>query len=143
MTLWEEVDLPVLLCLGRAEDADRSADAEELAEDLELTESDIARSLRRLFEAEPPLILGVEVASFGAEYALLDLRLSERGRRYVGNWPLEEAGTAMLSMIEERANDSTSRAERSKWEKFRAVAVEVGAPTLGELIAALVARGIG
>ena len=85
---WHARDLPILEAVAAAEEADAAIDSDGLATATGLAETAVARGLAALMDGD--YISGDDVSSQTTPFALLDVRLRERGRRAVGQWPSED-----------------------------------------------------
>ena len=75
-------------------------------------------------------------------FDLDDIRLLERGRRAVGQWPPEDHFDAFLEVLNEKIDEAETSAERSKLECVREAALGVGRDVLASVSSAW-ARQIG
>ena len=85
---WHARDLPILEAVAAAEEADAAIDSDGLATATGLSETAVARGLAALLDGD--YISGDDESSQTTPFALLDVRLRERGRRAVGQWPSED-----------------------------------------------------
>ena len=142
---WETVELPILESTRQAEvDGEDQFNNDDLATATGFERPLIDRTLLALTEAFPPYITGVSAASEELCY-LLGIRLLERGRRAVRQWPNEDAAEQFLELVEKRANETEDPEERSRLRQLLSTAGSISRETLAEVIAAVVtnAAGIG
>lgn len=112
---WQTRDLPVLRVLVEAfDEPDRfSMTLDEIQQRTGLSEDDVKRATRALFEAEPPLIKGI-----GADQVAYPLRIvgvTERARVLAGQWPSpENIVEALAAALDQRAAETNEPEERSR-----------------------------
>ena len=124
---WETVELPILEAIRQAEiNGEDQFNNDDLAAAIGLDRPLIDRTLLSLKEASPPYITGVDAESEELCY-LLGIRLLERGRRAVRQWPSENAADQFLELVERRANETQDPEERSRLRQLLSTAgVSVG-----------------
>jgi hypothetical protein len=76
-------------------------------------------------------------------YDLLAPRLLERGRRAIGQWPSEQTFEAFLHALDEQIVETEDPLERSRLEKLRAAAADVGKGVLGAVLTAIIKQQTG
>ena len=95
---WAERELPVLEAVRAAEAAEESGSSRrrgiadrKVAELADMQLEAVRTSLYSLCDADPPYVKGeVRVSPHGG-FQMTDIRLTERGRRMVGQWPAEQS----------------------------------------------------
>lgn len=140
---WELRELALLEAIAEAErQHNDDLNTEDLEDQTDLSTEDVQWGLQALFEAEPPFITGAD-ATTSDGFDLLAIRLRERGRRVVGQWPTEDAADVLLAMIQERADEESDPIEKTRLEKLREVAGNVGRETLTQLVVAASKQAAG
>ena len=141
---WGRVALPVLRGLLEAEREDRRTDLEGLRE---LTPDASEREFHNALEdlCEDGYILGRAVAEPGSPYPgeYLGLRLAPRGRRAVRDWPGDDAFEALMIALDAAIDRATEPAERTKLEKLKATAQEVGQGVLTSILTSVLTQAAG
>jgi hypothetical protein len=128
---WESRDLAVLEVIRAAEikasDTGYAVlrDPQSLAAELDLPRHEILASLRDLAEAQPPYVIGTDASDI-SEWYLTDIRLTERGRRAVGQWPSEEAYDALLQLLSQEIDAEPEAEKRRGLEKMRDGVLQAG-----------------
>ena len=82
---WANRELPLLRAIAKAEERGEQVGGDELAAATGLSVKEAQRGLRALHDGR--YIEGVDVTTFDDEFDLLAIRLLERGRREIGQWP--------------------------------------------------------
>jgi hypothetical protein len=67
--------------------------------------------------------------------------LAERGAREVGQWPTADAFAALLEVLDSRIEEETQPAERTKLQKFRDAATDVGKGVFVGILLDIAKRG--
>lgn len=106
---WEEREQRLLEAIATAEEEGREARADELDSPTGLSPQQVQQGLRALYDAG--YVDGIDVTAQGDTFDLLNIRLLERGRRAVGQWPSEDQyarhGPECLGSIDRWAADVT------------------------------------
>lgn len=95
-----------------------------IAEHSDLPLSDVKASVRDLLEAYPAYITASD-ASDVTEWDVMGIRLTERGRRAVGQWPGGDAYDSLLEVLDSHIEAETEPDQRAALEKFRDGALQV------------------
>lgn len=117
---WDGRDLTILEAVRQAE-VDRThlpfADAPDLswlAERIEsLNDAEVAAGVRDLAEANPPYLKGSSATTHEG-FDMLSIRLSERGRRAVEQWPSGDEADLLLQILREHVDSTNDPDERSR-----------------------------
>jgi hypothetical protein len=72
-----------------------------------------------------------------------DIRLRERGRRAVGQWPSEDPAQALIQLLEERVALTEDPVERSRLEKVLGTVRDVGTSVLSGVLRDLLRNAAG
>lgn len=141
---WEKRDLPLLESIARAEGQDNSRRPLNsldpgLREASGLDEREFQLGLQALYDAG---YIAGNARDFGGEFHLIGIRLLERGRRTVGQWPPEDQYDAFVAVLEQQIAAAGSDDERSRLERVREVALGVGRDVLTSVLSAW-ARQLG
>ena len=133
---WQARDLPILEAVAAAEEADAAIDSDGLATATGLSETAVARGLAALMGGE--YISGDDVGSQTTLFALLDVRLRERGRRAVGQWPSEDPFDGLVAVLEARLAEETNTERKGKLhallDALRGVGRDVAVAVLTDLV---------
>ncbi len=114
----------LLEAIADAEDRGVEARADELGEPTGLALDDVQRGLQALYDAD--YIEGIVATGQDEIFDLLNIRLLERGRRAVGQWPAEDQYAALMQVLERQIAASGDPAERTKLERLRDAAIGLG-----------------
>lgn len=139
---WESRERPLLAAVARAEETGARADTQSLAHDTGLTTRDASIGLRALSEAE--YVTGIDATGLdGPPFELLNVRLLERGRRAVGQWPADDLREVFVAILDDRIANSSDPEERSRLERLRDGAVSVGREVLISLLSSFARQAAG
>lgn len=139
---WESRELPLLAAVARAEQTGTPADTHSLANDTRLTTRDASMGLRALYDAE--YLTGIDATTMsGPSFDLLDVRLLERGRRAVGQWPADDLRQVLLAILEQRISSTADPEERSRLERFREGVIGVGTEVVTSLLSSFLRHAAG
>lgn len=138
---WEDRELVLLEAIALAEqDLDEPLVSFALPDRTGLEDLEVQRGLRALFEAG--FIGGTEAGINQRLFDLYNIRLLERGRRTVGQWPPENQFDAFVEVVNEKIAAADSDEERSKLERIRDTALGVGRDVLTSVLSSW-ARQVG
>lgn len=137
---WDSRERPLLEAIARAEEEDRSINNDDLAVDTGLDRHAVDRGLLALVEAS--YVGGIDAAAEEVCY-LLDIRLRERGRRAVDQWPSENPGEELLKLLAHRVEIAETAEERSRWQRVLEAARGLGGKAVTEVTIALLKREAG
>ena len=133
---WQARELPILEAIAAAEEADAAIDSDGLATATGLPETAVCRGLAALMDGE--YISGDDVSSQTTPFALLDVRLRERGRRAVGQWPSEDPFDGLIAVLEARLAEETNTERKGKLgallDAVRGVGRDVAVAVLTDLV---------
>lgn len=143
---WNTDVLPVLLAAGRAHSVSTRPE-------LGVTPDEVADGLGRTRDEELDRIIYELTRSayleqtIGADQSLVPLymRLTEKGLQATAGWPGgsgEVVLERLLTLIEQRIDESASPEERSRWERLREGLQGVGRETAAEILGRLIAGQI-
>jgi DNA-binding MarR family transcriptional regulator len=132
---WNEREIPILEAVWSAEEAGDRAATGDIAGATGIERDSVARGIASLIEAG--YLAGKDWSSLAdrfPEYALL--RLRERGRRAIGQWP-PDVGESFLVALNRLIAAEEDPAERARLAKLRDAAADVGKQVLaGAVVAA-------
>ena len=137
---WDQRERPILEAIAQAEDDRRLINNDDIALATGLDRDTVDRGLLGLVEAD--YVTGINAAAEELCY-LLQVRLTERGRRAVGVWPSENAGDELLELLRERTEAATTDEERTRWQRLFDAAKGLGGKALTDVAIALVKREAG
>lgn len=138
---WEERELVLLKAIARFEqEAGEELNSWQLAELTGLEPRDVEVGLHALYDAG--YITGTDASGFDQAFGLMAIRLEERGRRAVGQWPPEDQFDAFVAVLEQRIAEASTDEERSRLERVRDAALGVGRDVLTSVLSAW-ARQVG
>jgi hypothetical protein len=138
---WEARELQLLEAIAESErEHDENVGNAALAERTGLPDEEVEWGLKALHEADPPFITGIEA---GGLSELLGIRLRERGRRVVGQWPTENAAEALIALIREREEDESDPVEKTRLARFAEAVGNVGRETATQLVIAAAKQAAG
>ena len=141
---WDRREVVLLEAIARGEaEHDDDVQNDELEERTSLSDEDVEWGLKALVEAEPPYITGTDASSGGEFCVLLGIRLAERGRREVGQWPDETVGPALMALLDQRIESEPDGEQKTRLQRFRESARTVGIDVLTQLIVAASRQAAG
>ena len=106
-----------------------------------LPKDEVDDGVRALLEAS--YIDGRETGSMDELFDWWDLRLRERGRRAVKQWPSDDPGETLVQLLEERLSQASDPAERSRLSQVLDAVRDVGTGVLSGVLSDLVRRMAG
>lgn len=109
---------------------------DKLVVDTGLPKEEVNDGLRSLLEAG--YVDGRDTGSMDELYDWWDLRLRERGRRAVKQWPSEDPGEALVQLLEEHISRASDSAERSRLSQVLDNVREVGTGVLRGVLTDLI-----
>lgn len=131
---WHLREMPVLLAIHDAEREHRPFATPEAAERLGLPEGEVRDSMLALMDAG--YVKSASVARSRAYAVIAAPRLTERGRRQVGQWP-DDGYSALVALLEARIATTTDEIERGRLQTFLGGLVGVGRDVATDLLSAL------
>jgi hypothetical protein len=143
---WESRELPVLEAL-RALEVEREArrhpkiDLGEVADRVELPRHAVDAAAQALYEADPPYISGTPAWGTGP-WQVINLRLTERGRRAVRQWPSDEVYEAFVGALQRRIDAEPDEVKRGKLEALLTHALDVGKGMVGSALVEALKYGL-
>lgn len=138
---WEERELILLEAIAKAEnEGGEDPDSYRLPGVTGLDPREVEIGLRALYDAD--YITGSDASDWDQTFGLLAIRLLERGRRAVGQWPGDDPYEAFLAVLEQQISGAASGEERSRLERMRDVALSVGRDVLTSVLSGR-ARQVG
>ena len=141
---WEPRELVLLDAIAKAEEEDgeplHSLNS-RLRDRTGLTDQDVQLGLRALHEAG--YIAGTEQRFSSRVYDLVNIRLLERGRRLVGQWPADDQYREFVAVIEQHIADAATDEDRSRLERIKDVALGVGREVLTSVLSERARRQAG
>ena len=137
---WEARELRILEAVATGEEERRDQlTNDDVAELTGLEPEEVERGLLALIDATPPYIDGAHAAAGGELCYLIGIRLLERGRREVRQWPPDSA-TAFIEELKQRMENSSDPVERSRLQKLLDAALSVSREVLGEVLGAIATK---
>lgn len=141
LSTWETREQRALEAIFEAEEADQDAfSTVDLAESLGIDISKARRSARALYEAG--YIYGSD-ASTTAGFDLLGMRLLERGRRAVGQWPSEDVYDALVRLLQAQIAEEEDPERRTRLQRLLTSVTEVGKDVAGGVLVSLARQVLG
>ena len=138
---WEYRELAILEAVAQTDiDGPSAMSYGELREVLDISERDLFLGIRALYEG------GYIQADFhpNGPTEIYGIELRERGRRAVGQWPSDDdAYGNLLQLLEERAAAEPDPDRKSRFLRVINVLEDVGANTVGGVLATLIQRAGG
>jgi len=142
MTLWDTRESKILDAVASAETQGVDANNEWLETATGLKQSEVALGLRALYEAD--YLTGIDATTMdGPSFYLMAVRLLERGRRTVGQWPSEDPVQLLLQILDARIAEASTEDERSRLEQLRDTALGVGRDVLVSLLSTFAHQATG
>ncbi len=140
---WRSRDLPIVEYVTRVDaEGRRARGSDEIAGATGLDQRDVRIGLAALIEAGYLAAAGrLNVPGATPSRDFVNIWPLERARRASGQWPAEDAYDEFLRRLEAQLAATDDPGERSRLERLRDSALEVGRHVLGELIADTVRRG--
>lgn len=134
----EDRELRLLEAIARAEEDHageplHSLDS-RLGDATGLPDDEVQLGLRALDEAA--YIFGNNPGINQRIFDLIDIRLLEKGRRTVGQWPPEDQYDAFVAVLDQQIASAPTEEERSRLERMRDVALGMGRDVLTSVLAA-------
>ena len=138
---WEQREQPILEAIASFEEAGEDATNESVAAATGLEPSVVGRTMRRLDQAG--FISAADATSMGDPHPVyVEAELLERGLRVVGQWPPEVAD-AFLGRLDAAIAAATDPDERTRLERLRSAAGDVGKAVVSGAIVAAGQWGLG
>lgn len=134
---WETHELPVLQVIEEHEPVERMAVIiDALAGQLD--QDEVEETARRLLRAG---YIDAVDASGSADLELLEIRLEEKARVRLGQWPGDEIGEAFLALLRQQADTTTDEGERRRLDNAVSSLAAIGGQTLSGILTQLLMRG--
>lgn len=111
-----------------------------VAERARLELSETRREIRALYEAA--FITGHD-DSTGSGWDLMSIRLLERGRRAVGQWPNDDPYLSLVKMIESQIDHEPEGERRARMKKLLGALTDVGSDVAGSVLSAFMQQMLG
>ena len=129
---WAIRERPILEAIAAGEHEGPVPEVDDLVELTGLERTSVALALRGLVDAH--YVTAVDFAgTLDPDADFADIRLLERGRRAVGQWPSEDAGDALLALLRDRAEEAPTEEERGRLKRFADAASALGTKALNDL----------
>ncbi len=142
--IWQQREAVLLQAIADAEaEFEDDLQNEELEERTGLPDDEVQWGLKALLEADPSYIVGINATSGDEFCTLLGIRLAERGRREVGQWPNDNVGAALVALLDDRIASEPDERERGRFERLRDGVRSVGIDVLTQLIVAASRQATG
>ena len=137
---WNEREVPILEAVYAIEEQGNGAQSRGLAEITGLELGVAMRAVAALVESQH--LAGSDVPSMADRFPdYINLRLLERGRRAIGQWP-PGPGDAFLVALNRLIAAETDPDERSRLTRLRDAAVDVGKQVLAGAVVAAGTAGL-
>ncbi len=137
---WEGVDRPILEAIRQAEMDQADAMAYVRAVPPGMSDVDLQVHLVALYEGN--FFEGRPIESAHVRPVIVSIsRLTEKGRRAIGQWPSEDALTTFLQMIDDRIASTADEGSRSRWRQLREAVTAVGTGAGANLLAQFLTAG--
>ncbi len=107
---------------------------------LPFTKAEINDALRGLIEGG--YVIGRDGGTMAERFDWWDLRLTEKGRRAIQQWPSDDPGAALVQLLEERLEQSEDPSETTKLQRVLDTIRDVGTGVLSSVLRDLL-RGAG
>lgn len=121
---WDARERRLLDAVAAAEEDGAEPNAQDLGPATGLPAAEVQRGLRALYDAE--FITGIVATAQSDIFDIMSIRLLERGRVTVGQWPSDDAYDALVAVLDEQIAAAKTGEERSKLERLRDLAGELG-----------------
>lgn len=132
---WSERELVILEAIfEREETGEMFTSVDEIAEATELDLEVARRGAHDL--ADAGFITGAGPQMLGSGWDLARIRLQERGRRAIGQWPSEDAYDSLVRMLQSRIAEESDPERRGRLQKLLGAVTDVGKDVDGNVLAA-------
>lgn len=140
---WNQVVLPMLEALLKAEQEDSEIYADEIRKLLPaVPERQFHNTMESLISAG--FLAGKAYHEGGQRYPeYLNLRLLGPGRQAVGDWPANNPFAVLLNVLDDAINASEDAEERTRLERFKASALEVGQSVVTGVLTSVATQAAG
>ena len=137
---WHELEGPILEAVADLEDTHDPLGMNAIAEHTGLSADQVGVGLKRLLPTD--LLTGKELKSSGV-YDVKGIRLLQRGRQVVQQWPSSDPFEGLLQILTERIAEEDDPDEQSRLERFRDAAGATSKEVLTGVLTALAQRMAG
>lgn len=114
---------------------------DQVAERADLDRNEANDALLGLIEGQH--VRGRDDSTLAERFDWYDLRLTERGRRIVGQWPSEDPSDALMALLEERLAATDDPEEATRLRRLLDTMTDVGAGVLRDTLTALIRGATG
>jgi len=135
---WSWREKPILEALASKEDSGGPTMSWELATSVDLTEDDFKRGLRALYESG--FIAGDSLVA--EDFILGGVRLTERGRRAVGQWPSQDLASELVQLLGRMVDSEPDSDQKGRLKRLQTAVTGVGTDLLAKVISELLTRGL-
>lgn len=135
-TTWERVALPVLRVVQRIEETGENRSRGLRFQEIARRVGEPLWDVRRQYDllVADGYVTAILADGMDPDYdEVIDLRLTAKGARTMGEWPPDDAYDRLVELVERRARESSGD-ERTRWERLRQTIADVGKTSLGGLI---------
>jgi hypothetical protein len=142
---WFERELPVLEAIYRAEEEEDDHGFSALTVDgvAERTSLDIGQTRRTVRGlAEAGFITGNNASTLGG-WDLMGIRLLERGRRAIGQWPTDDLYDELVELLQTQIAEETDPDRQSRLKRLLGAVTDVGKDVAGSVLAAWFREMVG
>lgn len=139
---WEVLEIPVLLAIRDAEEGGTADDLDvgQLALATGIEKQKVAAAIRALYDAA---FLTGNPYSMLDGWFLIGMRLLEKGRRVIGQWPANDPYDALVALLETQISHEDDQEKRGKLVGFRDALIGVGQGVATDVLAAFVRQAVG
>jgi hypothetical protein len=137
---WQTRELPILEAIAAAEAAGEDINSDDIPTATGIPQVAVTGGLRALLDAG--MIAGARINTFGG-FGMLMIRLREKGRRAVGQWPTGDPVSDLVRLIEARELAAADPLERGRLRALLDAVVDVGKGTASDLLASLIRQTTG
>lgn len=136
---WETRELRLLEVIALDEEAGGTYGlaSDEVGRRAEIPEREVNVGMRALNDAG---FIAGSVIHTPQGWAIINIRLTERGRRAVGQWPSDDLAAELLRILDGRIERAPEGDERTRLQRLRDAAADVGRGLLADALFEL-ARG--
>jgi hypothetical protein len=137
---WESRELPILECIAWAEAQGRTIDLSTVIAEAGIDRKSAETGAEALYDAG--YLTGIKASSFDG-YDLINIRLQERGRRAVGQWPSEDPFGSLIGYLESRIEVEEDPEAKTKLQRLLGAVLETGREVGTSVLTALLQRQMG
>lgn len=142
---WHKREMPVLEAIFVAEEEEdeegfNSVSVAGIAQRVEADVNEVRRTVRAL--AEAGFVTGFD-ASTGSGWDLFGIRLLERGRRAVGQWPTDDPYDQLVKFLQAEIDEEADPERKNRLKKLLFTFTDVGKDVAGAVLASWFRQMLG